>query len=55
LKKLAGHESLETTMKYIHLNELDYSKPETTSLRSAKRFRVGILLGTPENSTKAMD
>ncbi len=21
LKKLAGHESLETTMKYIHLNE----------------------------------
>jgi hypothetical protein len=23
LKKLAGHESLETTMKYIHLNEAD--------------------------------
>jgi Phage integrase family len=23
LKKLAGHESLETTMKYIHLNEVD--------------------------------
>ena len=23
LKKLAGHESLETTMKYIHLNEVE--------------------------------
>ena len=23
LKKLAGHESLETTMKYVHLNESD--------------------------------
>ena len=23
LKKLAGHESLETTMKYVHLNEID--------------------------------
>ncbi len=36
LKKLAGHESLETTMKYVHLNELD---SETRLVEARERMQ----------------
>jgi len=57
LKKLAGHESLETTMKYIHLNESDSEKKQDASMRSklhwseARRTAVVILLGIPFNNS----
>ncbi len=37
LKKLAGHESLETTMKYVHLNESD---SETRLLEARQRMQA---------------
>jgi hypothetical protein len=48
LKKLAGHESLETTMKYIiHLNQAESEARGSfgSSNRIARRLLVGIVLG----------
>ncbi len=41
LKKLAGHESLETTMKYIHLNERDSEAKLLEARERMAREQVG--------------
>lgn len=42
LKKLAGHESLETTMKYIHLNERDSEAKLAEAREKMAREQQGV-------------
>jgi integrase len=52
LKRLAGHESLETTMKYIHLNEADSEARLREARKKIESERQGvILLGIPAKRT----
>ena len=45
LKKLAGHESLTTTMKYIHLNESESDLRLTEALERLDEERGGHKIG----------